>query len=387
MHILIACDSFKETLSAPHVCDIIARSMKKELPSATYTTMPLADGGEGTAQILTRALGGTMHKVSVEAADGRMRNAHFGIDPQQNIAFVDCASAIGLEHIAREKRNPLHTSSYGLGQILKAAHKCGVSTIVVGLGGSATVDGGIGMAQALGIRMRNAQRVDLVRGGKALHEVATIDTSGAYRFENCRIIVAVDVQNPLIGDNGAARVFGPQKGADEKTVALLEKGMQHYARITHRTCTKTQCFDECINFAGAGAAGGLGMALSVFCGAQIQSGIETVLKHCQFDRYIADADFVITGEGKLDGQSLYGKVPYGVLHKAKQHGVPVIMLCGSVDDSAVSLYEKGVCAIFSCTLKSSTWEETRAHAHTRLAFTARSLARFIHAIGTATYKL
>lgn len=377
MRILIACDSFKETLSAAEVCDTIAQSMREELPNAAYTTMPLADGGEGTALIATTALGGVMHEASVEGADGIMRNAHFGIVKQHDVAFVDCASVLGLDCVAREKRNPMHMSSYGLGQLLQAAHRCAVSNIVVGLGGSATVDGGIGMAQALGIRMLNAHGVDVPRGGKALNEIATIDVSRAYVFENCTIRVAVDVQNPLLGEMGAARVFGPQKGASSEMVEVLEEGMHHYARITHKTCGTAQCFDEYINFAGAGAAGGLGLALAVFCKAQVQSGIETILQYCKFDELLARADLVITGEGKLDGQSLFGKVPYGVLEHAKKYGVPVIMLCGSIDDSAASLYEKGVCAIFSCTLKNSSWEEIRSHAHTRLAFTARSLARFI----------
>ena len=377
MRILIACDSFKETLSAEKVCDTIAQSMRKELPSAVYTTMPLADGGEGTAVILTTALGGTMHEVRVEAADGIIRNACFGIVKQHDVAFVDCASALGLDYVAREKRNPMHMSSYGLGQLLQTVYRSGVSNIVVGLGGSATVDGGIGMAQALGIRVLSARGKDVPRGGKALSEVARIDASQACVFENCTIRVAVDVQNPLLGEMGAVRVFGPQKGADAKMVEVLEEGMHHYACIVHRTCGRAQCFDEYVNFAGAGAAGGLGMALSVFCGAQVQSGIETVLAYCKFDELVKCADLVITGEGKLDGQSLYGKVPYGVLEHAKKHGVPVIMLCGSVDDSAISLYEKGVCAIFSCTLTSSSWKEIRNYAQTRLAFTARSLARFI----------
>ncbi len=377
MHILIACDSFKETLSATEVCKSIAQSMKQDLPQATYTRMPLADGGEGTALTLTNALGGEMRTTRVESADGTMREASFGVVEQHDVAFVDCASAIGLEQVAHENRNPMHTSSYGLGQLLQAAHVCKVSNIVVGLGGSATVDGGMGMAQALGVRMLDANGAELPRGGRALQHVAHIDCSNAYTFENCHIRVAVDVQNPLIGDVGAARVFAPQKGADAPMVETLEAGMQHYAQAVHQACANTQAFEEAVNFAGAGAAGGLGMALSVFCGAQVRSGIETVLHYCKFDQLLERADFVITGEGKVDGQSLYGKVPYGVLEHAQKHKVPVIMLCGAVDDSAASLYEKGVCAIFSCTLKSAPWEEIRAQAQARLTFTARSIARLL----------
>lgn len=382
MNILIAPDSFKETLTAYEVADVIQYNMQKALPDAQCTKIPLADGGEGTAQILTKYLDGTMKYANVEGADGSLVNASFGVVQRYKCAFIDCASVIGLEGIPHDKRNPLNTSSYGLGELLKIVHQQeSVDTIVVGLGGSATVDGGIGMAQALGVKLCNENGVSVGRGGKALECVYSIDKEEAYNFGSCKIVVASDVKNPLLGENGAVQVFAPQKGATPDMVKQLEYGMNRYARILYDTCNNSQkTFENIIDFSGAGAAGGLGMAFSVFCGAEIRSGIELVLDYCNFDEKLQHADVVITGEGKIDGQSIYGKVPYGVMQHAKKYKIPVIVIAGMVDESALELYEHGMSALFSCTMKNDTWDGIKQNAKLRLGMISYSVGNLINMV-------
>ena len=377
MRIVIAPDSFKESLTAEQAAEAIAEGFQIEIPQVSCDCIPLADGGEGTAKTLTNVLGGVMKYTQVENAYGKKVRASFGWVERLKYAFVDSASAIGLEQVPSNKRNPMQNSSYGLGQLIKAAHRRGAKKLLIGLGGTATVDGGIGMAQALGVKIFDDKKTEVLRGGRALSSIHTIDASNMYSFDSCQIVVAVDVKNPLLGKNGAAHIFGPQKGADATGVKILEKGMKNFAEKVYTQIIKNKklSFDKAVNFSGSGAAGGLGMAIPVFCGAKVQSGIEIVLDFCHFDKRVKNADLVITGEGQLDGQSINGKVPFGVLYAAKKLNVPVIIIAGALKKNADAMYKHGALAVFSSTLRSDTWENIKKNARQNLVFTARSIAR------------
>lgn len=340
---VLAPDSFKESLSALEVCQAMEKGIKKVFPKAEIISMPMADGGEGTTDALIDATGGRRVYKKVQGSFANTNvEAYFGILGNSNTAVIEMAKANGLELVALEDRNPLITSTYGTGQLIKAAMDEGVDKIIIGIGGSATNDGGSGMARALGAKFLNKDQEEIPLGGGFLKEVRTIDMSDFDpRVEEIEILIATDVTNPLTGNNGASYVFGPQKGATEEMVKVLDENLKHYAEIVHNELGK-----DVKNKPGAGAAGGLGAGLLAFTNAKMQLGIELVAQTIYLEDKIKEADYVFTGEGGMDYQTKFGKAPYGVCKIAKKYKKPCFALAGYIGDGADVLYDEGMTAIF-----------------------------------------
>lgn len=367
MKIIIATDSFKESLTAPQACAAIERGFAQVLPNADYIHIPMADGGEGTTAALVSACGGEWVNVRVSDPLGRQVVAKYGVLPN-GTAVMEMAEAAGLHLLTPAERNPMKTSTYGVGEMIANALGLGIRRIILGIGGSATNDGGAGMAQALGFRLLDKAGRDLPRGGAALRYLAAVDVSGSLNeLDNCEIVAACDVVNPLCGDLGASAVFGKQKGATVQMIRELDTALSNFADVLARNGTDYR--DE----AGSGAAGGLGFGLRVLLGAQLRSGIDIVLEATELSKKIAGADLVITGEGCMDGQTTFGKVPMGVLQTARQYGVPVVGLAGSVAD-VEQLYELGFAAVFSSIDRVATLPEVLANAEKNVERTARAIA-------------
>ena len=345
MKIVIAPDSFKGCLSAAQVCEAIQAGIRAADADITCEKVPLADGGEGTVDALVRATGGRFISAVVEGPLGEPVEAQFGILGDQETAVIEMAAASGLPLIPEEQRDPTRTTTYGTGQLIAAALDAGCRRLVVGVGGSATTDGGAGMAQALGARMLDSQGRQITRvSGGELRNVAKIDTSDFDpRIGESTMQVACDVDNPLLGNRGAARVYGPQKGATPAQVEELEMGLAHFAKLLERDLGKSVA-----DVPGAGAAGGLGAGLLAFCDAQLQPGIDIVLDVVKLAEKAAGAELLITGEGKIDSQTAFGKAPIGALRIGQQLGVPVIAIGGSIASDASQLNEHGFAALFSC---------------------------------------
>lgn len=367
MKIVIAADSFKESLTAPQACAAIERGFKKIIPNAQYVQVPMADGGEGTAEALVSACGGEWVSVRVSDPLGRQVVAKYGVLPN-GTAVMEMAQAAGLHLLTMAERNPMKTSTYGVGEMIADALGRGVRRIILGIGGSATNDGGAGMAQALGFRLLDKAGRDLPRGGAALRYLAAINASTSLNeLDDCEVVAACDVINPLCGDLGASAVFGKQKGATVQMIRELDTALTNFADVLARNGTDFR--DE----AGSGAAGGLGFGLRALLGAQLRSGIDIVLESTDLSKKIADADLVITGEGCMDGQTAFGKVPLGVLNIAREHGVPVVGLAGGVAD-VDQLYDFGFAAIFPSIDQVATLPEILVKAEANLERTARSVA-------------
>ena len=327
MKILIAPDSFKESLNALEVCRAIKSGFTQIFPDADYTLLPMADGGEGTSAVLSYALGGRWKEVRVHDPMMQPIIAKYLLLPDAT-AVIEIAQACGLHLLTANHRNPLSTSSFGVGEMIADALEEGVKRIIIGLGGSSTNDAGLGMLMALGIMFYDYDGDSLAQGGLQLARLQQIDeTKFNPKVLDTIFAVACDVTNPLCGPLGASAIFGPQKGANLEQVAMLDNALDNFATIC------SQHFDnkDSQNIAGAGAAGGLGFALMTFCNAKLQSGFDTVATAVNLAHHIASADLVITGEGKLDAQTSMGKVASGVSQLAKAHNKPVIAICGSVD--------------------------------------------------------
>ena len=337
MNILIAPDSFKDCLSARGVAAALERGIRNIWPDADCTLLPMADGGEGTVDSLVDATGG--RRVEVTVLDPLMREivSWYGLTGDGNTAVIEMAAASGLELLHKEERDPWITTTFGTGQLIGDALDRGVDTILLGIGGSATNDGGAGMAQALGVRFSGKSGWLQVQGGGALGEVERIHMDGLdERIKDTRILVACDVDNPLTGPQGASAVYGPQKGADRNMVGLLDRNLVHFAALI-----RDQLGKEVDPVPGAGAAGGLGAGLMAFLDAQLTSGFDMVSGVTRLEERIREADLVITGEGRMDAQTRFGKTPSGVARMARKHGKPVIGVTGSLDPGAGILYELG----------------------------------------------
>lgn len=317
--VVIAPDSFKGTLSSVQVCSIISSAIKKNYPEAEVKSIPVADGGEGTAEAFLCAVGGQKVCCRVKSPLGRDIESYY-VMLSDKTAVIESALASGLT--VEEKNDPLLSSSYGTGQLIKAALEDGAERLFVGIGGSAMTDGGTGCLGALGASFYGADGAQLHPCGKSLGLIRKIDLDGFdKRIAGKKITVLCDVKNPLYGNTGAAFIFAPQKGADENEVRLLDRGLENYADVSAELLGK-----DYSRYEGAGAAGGLGFALVAFMGAELKSGIDLVLDFCGFEKEAEDADLIITGEGKLDGQSLMGKVPFGVASRCK--GKRVLAIAG-----------------------------------------------------------
>jgi glycerate kinase len=343
MNVVAAMDSFKGALDAKGVCAAVRDGVLRVFPDATVAEIPLADGGEGTAEHLVHATGGRMFQETVTGPLGTPVQAAFGVLGDGETAVIEMSQASGLTLVPEGLRNPLVTTSFGTGELILRALDLGYRKFVIGLGGSATNDGGAGMLRALGVRFLDGEGRELEAGGAALLRLARIDDAGmdARLFES-QILVASDVQNPLVGPSGASAVFGPQKGASPEMVKVLDAALWQFgeAMLAARGV-------EVRELPGGGAAGGMGAALVAFLGAQVRPGIEVVMEAVEFEQRVSFADLVITGEGRLDEQTLSGKVIAGVSRAAGSKGVPVVAVCGGMSLSASQLQSLGVTAGFS----------------------------------------
>lgn len=370
MKIVIAPDSFKESLSAPEVAAAIARGWRQVFPEAELLLRPMADGGEGTVDAVLAATGGERRECRVCGPLGESVLAHWGW-LGEGTAVLEMASASGLHHVPRARRDATVTTSLGTGELIRAALDAGATRIILGLGGSATNDGGAGLLQALGVRFLDAREVELPPGGAALARLARIDAGGLDpRLLQARVEIAADVDNPLCGPRGASRVFGPQKGADPQQVEQLDAALEHYARVVAATLGEDHSHHP-----GVGAAGGLGFAARAFLHAGFRPGIELVAELSGLADAVEGADLVITGEGRLDSQSLHGKTPVGVARIARAAGVPVVALAGSLGEDYQALYAAGIDAAFALSPGPQSLEQAMTGAAAELQARACDLAR------------
>ncbi|HCB1823800.1 glycerate kinase [Citrobacter amalonaticus] len=370
MKIVIAPDSYKESLSALEVANAIEQGFREIWPDADYVKLPVADGGEGTVEAMVAATAGRIVDVDVTGPLGKTVTAFFGLSGDERTAFIEMAAASGLEQVPVALRDPLKTTSWGTGELIRHALDAGVDHIIIGLGGSATNDGGAGMVQALGAKLLDARQNEIGKGGAALDALTRIDISQLDpRLAACRIEVACDVTNPLTGKEGASAVFGPQKGATLETIDRLDTALVHYAQIIARDLEV-----DVLELAGGGAAGGMGAALYAFCGAQLRRGIEIVTDALQLDACVADADLVVTGEGCMDSQTIHGKVPVGVAKVAKRYHKPVIGIAGSLTADVGIVHEHGLDAVFSVIYTICTLDDALKNAAENVRMTARNVA-------------
>jgi glycerate kinase len=353
MKIIAAPNAFKESLSAVGVAQSIARGVHRVLPQAEVVQVPMADGGDGTVEALVAATGGRIIQRRVTGPLEEPVNAYFGLLGDGHTAVVEMATASGLHLVPKNKRNPMKTTTYGTGELIAAALDQGAKKVIVGIGGSATVDGGAGMAQALGCSLLDEGDRDIPRGGQGLAQLSRVDISKRHsKLSGIQTMVACDVDNPLTGPHGAPAVYGPQKGATPEMVQQLDGYLANFARIVKRDLGL-----EIDTVPGAGAAGGLGAGLMAFLGAQLKSGVEIVIEASKLEEKLAGADLVITGEGKLDRQTAFGKAPVGVARLAKKYGIPVVALAGALADDAGEVLDHGIDAIFSIVPRPMPLEE------------------------------
>lgn len=375
MKIVIAPDSYKESLSALEVATAIERGFREIFPSAHYIKLPVADGGEGTVDAMVAATHGRIVHVPVTGPLGERVEGFYGLSGDEQSAFIEMAAASGLERVAPAQRNPLKTTSWGTGELIRHALDVGVKHIIIGIGGSATNDGGAGMVQALGAALLDADDRSIGQGGGELANLARIDLHGLdKRLADCRIEVACDVTNPLIGTDGASAVFGPQKGATPEMIVSLDHALERYAQVIARDLDI-----DVVNLVGGGAAGGMGAALYAFCGAQLRQGIEIVTDALHLAEQVADADLVITGEGRIDSQTIHGKVPVGVASIAKRFNKPVIGIAGSLTADVGVVHEHGIDAVFSVIYTVCSLEDALKNASENVQMAARNIAAVLKA--------
>ncbi|WP_347884075.1 glycerate kinase [Pseudomonas aestiva] len=371
MKIVVAPDSFKESLSAAGVARALARGLRQALPAAEIIECPLGDGGEGTLDAVLAATGGEVREARVTGPLGEPVTARWGWLAEQRTAFVEMASASGLELVPRNRRDVLVATSRGTGELLHAALDAGAERLVLAIGGSATNDGGAGLLQALGVRLLDRQGQALGPGGAALAMLASLDVTALHpRLAEVEVVIAADVDNPLCGPQGASQIFGPQKGASPEQVRQLDAALAYFATVTAATLGR-----DVREQPGAGAAGGVGFAALAFLQATFRPGIEVVAELVGLDDALIDADLAVTGEGRLDGQTLRGKTPAGVLRLARRHGVPVVAVAGSLGEGYDALYEQGLAAAFSLVPGPLSLEEALAQAEVLLERTARDIGR------------
>ena len=352
--ILIAPDGFKESLTAKKVANHLSRGIRKIAPDMDIRILPMADGGEGTVRSLVDATSGKIRKIEVHDPLMRRTESFFGMLGDGKTAVIEMAAASGLELLETEERDPAITTTYGTGELITAALDEGVERIIIGIGGSATNDGGAGMAEALGVKFRDEKGNAVKKGGIHLHEIRKIDVTSLHkRVGDVKIEVACDVNNPLYGKNGAAYIYAGQKGADQETIRELDKNLRHFAGVV-----KKQIGKDISKTPGSGAAGGLGGGLVAFLGAELKPGMEIIEKVTHLEDHVRWADLVITGEGKMDAQTQHGKTPFGVARVAKDFGRPVISFAGSLEKGYEELYQAGFDVIFPIAEKPMSLQES-----------------------------
>lgn len=380
MNIIIAMDSLKGSLSSLEAGKAVADGIKKVYPTSNIYIRPLADGGEGTVEALTYGMGGILKQLKVTGPLGSPVICTYGIISESQTAIIEISGAAGITLVAANKRNPLFTTTYGVGEVIKDAIQIGCRHFLVGIGGSATNDGGIGMLQALGYGMLNSQGKQVSLGAQGLAELKTItDTNVLPQLKECSFRIACDVTNPLCGEQGCSAIFGPQKGATEPMIKKMDQWLTYYAELAKEKYPKSDSKQ-----AGTGAAGGLGFAFLTFTNATLESGAKIVLEETELESYLKNADFVVTGEGRLDSQTVMGKAPIGVAKTAKKYGKPVIAFSGCVTADAVICNKEGIDAFFPILRNITTLEETMKPENTRqnITDTSEQVFRLIHTIYT-----
>jgi glycerate kinase len=368
MKIVIAPDSFKESLTALQVADAIEAGMRDVWPDATYVKVPVADGGEGTVQAMIDATGGRRVAVRVTGPLGQAIDAFYG--DAGDIAVIEMAAASGLEGVPPDLRDPRTATSRGTGELIRAALDAGARSFVLGVGGSATNDGGAGMLQALGVRLLAADGTDIGPGGAALARLDRIDVTGLDpRVRDAEFRIACDVDNPLVGPRGASFVFGPQKGATPAMVTQLDAALAHYADVIRRDLGQ-----DIAHLPGAGAGGGIAAAMVVFLKGALRPGVEIVGDAVGLDAAVRDADLVVTGEGRIDGQTVNGKTPMGVANIARRHGKPVVAIGGSLAADAGAVHAHGIDVVVAAVARPCSVAEALAAAGANVRRAARNLA-------------
>lgn len=343
MKIVVAIDSFKGSMTSLQAGEAARQGILKADPLAEVVVRPLADGGEGTVDALVEAMNGRLQRALVTGPLGEKIEASYGILEDGVTAVMEMSAAAGITLVPEDKRNPLFTTTYGLGELIKDAINRGCRHFIIGIGGSATNDGGIGMLQALGYELLDSEGRQVRRGATGLSELVEIsDRNALPELNNCEFRIACDVNNPLCGNKGCSHVFGPQKGADEEMIKDMDVWLENYSKLTALYFGKDNS-----KYPGAGAAGGLGFAFISFIGAKLEPGIQIVMEESQLDKYIKEADLVITGEGKIDDQTINGKAPIGVAKLAKKYDKRVIGLAGLIGDGAALCVEHGIDQIYS----------------------------------------
>ena len=377
MKIVIAPDSFKGSLTAVEAADAIEIGFRAVYPDAEYVKVPMADGGEGTVQSLVDATSGTIINQSVIGPMGDMVSGFFGILGDSRTAVVEMAAASGIHLVKPEERNIYLASSFGTGQLINAALDHGCDKLIIGLGGSATNDGGMGMMKALGGQFLDQSSAPLAPDVRALSQLARIDLQHLNpRLGKTEIFVACDVDNPLCGENGAARVFGPQKGATEEDIAVLDQALARYGDVLSNNTGRNIAVEP-----GAGAAGGMGAALIGLIDAVVKPGVDLVIGIVELAKSIVDADLVITGEGRVDSQTIHGKTPVGVAKIAKSHNLPVICIAGSVEDDADIIHQLGIDEIYSVIEGDYDLTKVLIEAGHKLTQAAQKIAKSLNLLG------
>ncbi|MCW2271484.1 glycerate kinase [Pseudomonas sp. JUb96] len=378
MKIVIAPDSFKDSLSAEGVADAIALGLAQVWPDAHLVKCPMADGGEGTMEAIVAACAGELRSLQVRGPLAEPVHAGWGWLADSRTAIIEMAQASGLQLLGLAQRDACRSSTYGTGQLIGAALDAGARRIILAIGGSATNDAGSGMLRALGVRMFDAQGAELVEGGLALARLARLDASGLDpRLAQVQLEVAADVDNPLCGANGASAIFGPQKGASAGQVQALDHALGHFADHC------AQCLGQDVrDFPGCGAAGGMGFAAKAFMQAAFRPGIEVVAELAGLEQAVQGADLVITGEGCFDAQTLRGKTPFGVARVARRHAVPVVVIAGTLGEGYEQLYAHGIDAAFALTNGPMSLEQACAQAAPLLQARAQDIARLWRCAGT-----
>jgi len=342
MKITVAIDSFKGSLSTFQASSAIAAGIKKVYKDAEVFTCPIADGGEGTVEAIISANNGEMVTIPVHNPLDKIINASYGIIPQRKTAVIEMSAAAGITLVSKDELNPLNATTYGVGELIADAIERGCRKFIIGIGGSATNDGGVGMLQALGFKFTDKNGKDICRSAKGLEDLAEISSENALaELSQCEFCVACDVKNPLCGKDGCSSIYGPQKCATPDMIKSMDKWLENYAKLTKDVIPQSDC-----NFPGTGAAGGMGFALMAYLGAKLTSGIELVMRETGLEEYIKKSDMVITGEGRLDGQTSMGKVPVGVAGIAKKYKLPVVAFAGCVTSDATECNNNGIDAFF-----------------------------------------
>lgn len=373
MNILICPDSFKGSATSLEAADYISRGVKKVFPEAVITKLSVADGGEGTVESILHNCPGTMVTCRVTGPNNHPVDASYAL-LDSGIAIIEMAEASGITLIDKNSPDPMGANTYGTGELILSALNNGCNKIIIGIGGSATTDGGTGMAKALGYRFFDNEDNEITLGGAGLNNLHYIDMSGVdKRIFDIEVTVACDVNNPLYGERGAASVYAPQKGADQLMVEILDQGL----RKLHSVVKNELGFSSAL-IPGAGAAGGLGFGLLTFCKAELQSGITTVIDTINFDYYLKKCDLIITGEGRIDGQSVNGKVPVGIGERAKKRGIPVIVITGGIGGKLETVYEYGISSVISTVNSPMTLSDAIERTEQLMIDAAESVMRIVN---------